>query len=487
MKKYNLFKIIGIVILAYCILTWIIPASYYSGGLQQLGSYVVGIPSLIEIPLQSLGYFCYIFIFILAVGSFYSVLEATGLYRNLLDKMVKKTSKKKQCCLIVVTVLVAIISSITGLEFGMFVVLPFLISYLMLIGYDKITALLATLGATLIGMFGSTYGYTMYGIGNSILSLKASDGILVKIILFVLGLGALLTVMLLHNNIKDKKAKNTKVKSKDKKADAKKEEAKVEKLEKFIPKKVEIDKNKKGCKKLWPFVTILVITLVVFILGTINWSSTFNISIFNDANTAITSSNFFGKLLGGSHALGTWVDHSRFLCYSAVILLATILLALIYKIKINDYLKAIFEGAKENVTTGALIALAYTLLVIVSSFPIFLTIANWFINLFGGKFNIVTSGITSMLGSFLYVDMYYYPQYVLQYYAGLTSANASILNVLIVSIYSVTMLVVPTSPLLIAMLTTTDTSYKEWLKNIWKLFVALVAIVFIVLTIFFVI
>ena len=78
MKKHNLFKVVGIVILAYVILTWFVNASYFQGTLQGGVKAEVGLGYLINIPVQTLGYFSYIFVFILAVGAFYELLNATG-------------------------------------------------------------------------------------------------------------------------------------------------------------------------------------------------------------------------------------------------------------------------------------------------------------------------------------------------------------------------------------------------------------------------
>src|SRR5574344_258659 len=124
MKKYNLFKILGIVILVYFLLTWIISASYYSGGLQELGKYQMSIPMLWQLPIQTLGYFSSTFLFILAVGGFYGVLEVTGVYRKVLDKLADKASKHKLVWLLVIMFVVAAISSVIGLELGMFLFFP---------------------------------------------------------------------------------------------------------------------------------------------------------------------------------------------------------------------------------------------------------------------------------------------------------------------------------------------------------------------------
>ena len=150
MKKHNLFKVVGIVILAYVILTWFVNASYFQGTLQGGVKAEVGLGYLINIPVQTLGYFSYIFVFILAVGAFYELLNATGVYKKALDTIVKPLKKHKQITLIVTTVLIALLSSFTGLELGMLFIFPFVISVIIMLGYDKITALLATLGGVVV-------------------------------------------------------------------------------------------------------------------------------------------------------------------------------------------------------------------------------------------------------------------------------------------------------------------------------------------------
>ena len=61
----------------------------------------------------------------------------------------------------------------------------------------------------------------------------------------------------------------------------------------------------------------------------------------------------------------------------------------------------------------------------------------------------------------------------LEYFASFKDVNPNVLSVLFVSIYSVAMLIAPTSILLITTLQNTDTKYVDWVKFIWKLFLAL--------------
>ncbi len=469
MKKHDLFKILGIVILSYVVLTWIFDASYYSGFLQVVGKQEVGLGYLINVPIQTLGYFSYLFVFILAIGAFYELLNATGLYRKTLDAVVKKIKKHKQIALITITVLIAVLSSVTGLEFGMLFIFPFVISLIILLGYDKFTALAATIGATLVGMMGSTYSYTAYGIVNDVLKTTYNDGIVVKLILLVLGVLLLVGFMLLHI----RKQKN-------------KKDANKEALE-LVPEKAE---ERKGvCKHIWPILTIIITIFVILMVGTINWSAVFEIEVFENALESIEKTTIFGyplfeKLLGGITAFGTWNGPSKFIYFTGTIFVLSIIIAIVYKISFNKYIETIEKGAKNNLKAAALMVICYVVLVIVSSFPVFLTITQ---KVTGETFNVATTGIMNIFGSALYVDMYYYPQYVLEYFASFKDVNPNVLSILFVSIYSVTMLIAPTSVLLVTTLQNTETKYVDWIKFIWKLFLALLLVVFIVLLVYFLI
>lgn len=469
MKKHNLFKVVGIVILAYVILTWFVNASYFQGTLQGGGKAEVGLGYLINIPVQTLGYFSYVFVFILAVGAFYELLNATGVYKKALDTIVKPLKKHKQITLIVTTVLIALLSSFTGLELGMLFIFPFVISVIIMLGYDKITALLATLGGVVVGMIGSTYSYNSYGIINNILGVSYNDAILLKVILLVLSLALLIVFMLLR------------LKSLKKAKDLNKEAMELLTAE---------DKQRKNtCQKVWPIITMICLAFVILLLGVTNLKDAFNITWFDDALTAITGVKIgdyalFDKLLGGITAFGTWSGPSKFIYFTGTLIVISIITAIIYKVSFNDYIDSICKGAKENLKAAVLAVCAYMVLVIASSFPIFLTITK---AITAEKFNVATTGISALLGSLLYVDIYYYPQYVLQYFASFKDVDANILSVLFVSIYSLALIAMPTSILLLTTLQKTNTTYPEWIKQIWKLFVGLLILILVVLAIFYVI
>ena len=471
MKKNSLFKALGIVILAYCLLTWILPTATSFGSLDGATRNQMGIFYLAQVPFEALGGFSNLLVFILLVGGFYGLLEVSGVYKRVLQLFADKFKGKEKVFLIALICLVAIISSITGLEVGLFFIFPLLISILLMMGYDKLTALSATLGATIVGMFGSTFAGTLYSAGNQAFSLKMTDEILAKVILLVLGIGLLIYFTLVH--IK-------KIKGKEKTKLAKDLEVNFEEI---------VDDKKKAKKPILPMILIIDLVLLILILGTTYWEGIFGSNWFSKAHEwlmAIKIGDFaiFSKLFGGLSAFGTWISPYRFQYYSIFILIGMIVIALVYKVKPKDCFEAFIGGVKKYLVPGLLAVLASSVFVFVFYFPVFNTIGTWIMQL-ADTFNVALTGLFTLIGSVLYPDFYYFSYYTLSY-IGQVAGDANLyplVNVMFTSLYSLVMLVAPTSVLLLVSLSSTGVGYKEWLKHIWKLFLSLLVVAFIVFSI----
>ena len=94
MKKYNLFKVILITIGIVALLTWLIPASNYGDtgvvlgevnmvGIWKLFTYFVRVKQNRGAPI----------VFVLIVGGFYGILNITGVYKQLIERIVRKFRK----------------------------------------------------------------------------------------------------------------------------------------------------------------------------------------------------------------------------------------------------------------------------------------------------------------------------------------------------------------------------------------------------------
>lgn len=512
MKKHNTLKVVLITILVLLLLTWILPAAYYSGGYVDQGRIQMGLFDLFSYPLTVLSYFGYLAIFVLVVGAFYGVLNKIGAYRSLLDKMVKCFKGKEKIVISVIMVLFAVLTSVCGLQVGLIVFFPMVISLILLMGYDKMVAALTVVGSTMIGMAGSTYGYGNTSLIMGVLSLKIDSEIITKIVILVIGLILLIFNTLLYIKKLDSKKKSTKkveVAKEEKtsktktskttkttkttktaakssvKAAAKSEEKIVvavkDELDEFVPNEV---KGKKH--SIVPLTIILGMIFVVLVLAFISWAGAFNNTVFTDVTASVTEFKLFGfelfgKILGTVKDFGNWTVAEM----SVVLMIAMLLLSLIYKVSFDDMIDGIKDGAKKAIKPAIIVLLLYTCLVIVTYHPFQLVIYKAILGITKG-FNVLTSSLVAILASFFNVDPAYAFNSSLPYLASVVTDSTvySVIGVMFQSLYGATMLIAPTSMILMGVLSYLDISYKDWVKSIWKLLLELVvvlAIIFIIL------
>lgn len=462
MKKNKFFKILVIIMAVIALLTWLIPAGNYSGefidsGFQRLG--FVDFCQYLLLPFfQSM--FIEVLIFLLAVGAFYGVLSKTGAYKNALEKIAKKSKKKGTLFLVITAALIAILSSVGGYGLLLFIFIPALISIILLMGYDKVTAFLITFGAMLIGVIGATFGGNYIDQTLSTLNLTYTSQIYLKLGLFVVSFVIYIIFTIKNAN------KKSKVKE-----------------EKYEDKYLGNESSKKKATALY---IIFGLIFILFILGCTNWYKTFGIEAFNNfhnwlLNISIKDFAIFSNILGStSLALGNW----SYFQMSIVLVLASLLIAKIYNVKAFENM---VDGIKVIVKPALLVLFSYGVLILIVNSGIFTTLMSYLLNPLK-KFNVIAifvSTLINIVGSFLHVEMMYIGNFYLPYLAGsFVEANVpAILNVMTQSIYGLTMFVAPTSLFLLLGLSYLEIPYTEWLKKIWKLVVILLLITLITLVV----
>lgn len=505
MKKHNTFKVVLITLLVLMLLTWILPAAYYSGSYVDQGRVQMGLFDLFNYPITAISYFGYIAAFVLVVGGFYGVLNKIGAYRTMLDKLVSNFKGKEVVVLSIIMVLIALLTSLCSLQLGLIIFFPMLVSIILLMGFDKIVAALAIVGSTMVGMLGTTYGYTNTGIIPSILGNNFTDDMLTKGILLFLGM-----VLLIFNTIwYIKKSKTTEKKANVKKVTAK-EEKKTTKSTKTT--KAKSSKDTKAAVKeekvivvteeaeedsyvpavvsgkkhvVWPLALVLSIIFIILVLAFISWSGAFGITAMDEATVAVTGFevfgfNLFGKLLGTVNAFGSWSIADMV----TVLITFMFILSLIYKVKFDEVIDGFVKGAKRALGPAVIVVLLYTILVITTYHPFQLVIYKAILGITDG-FNVFTTFIVGILSAFFNVDSAYAFQSSLPYLASIvTNAdNYPIVAVVYQAAYGLTMLVAPTSLVLIGMLSYLKVPYSKWLKTIWKLALELLVLLLIVFTI----
>jgi uncharacterized ion transporter superfamily protein YfcC len=211
----------------------------------------------------------------------------------------------------------------------------------------------------------------------------------------------------------------------------------------------------------------------------------FKVDVFDNATKAVQEFTLFkfplfAKLLGTFNSFGNWSITDMFLPMGFVILI----LALIYKVKLDDILDGFIEGAKKALAPFALVILLYAILVLVTYHPFQLVIYKAILGMSKG-FNIATTVIVALLAPIFNSDIAYTHQAVIPYFTSIVTKadNYPLAAVIFQSMYGLAMLVAPTSLVLMSILAYLKVSYKDWLKNVWKLLVEL----FIVLLIIFIV
>ena len=479
MKRHNTVKVVLIALLAILLLTWILPAAYYQGQYVDQGRVQMGIFDLFSYPTVALSYFGFVALFVLVVGGFYGILNKIGAYRKLLDGIANKFKKHGILALSIMMVLIAAMVSICGLQLGLLLFVPFIIAIILLMGYDKIVAALTVVGSTMIGLAGTTYAYQNTSVLVSTLGVKLDANLLFKLIILVGGL----TLLILNTVLYIKKAgtKKTTTKKTTKKTDTKKAAAKTKsvfaaKLEDYVPAAT------KTKSSVAPLAVILIVMFVIMILSFIPWTGAFGVKAFDQAKEAVVGFKvfdfaLFGKILGNVNAFGSWGLAELI----TTIVMLSGLLVIIYKVKFNDALQAFITGAKRALEPAVLIVLIYTCLVAATYHPFQLTIYKFLLGLTKG-FNVFTVMLSGILASVLNADPLYAFQSVVPYFSSIVTSHDAYKTVSVVlpAVYGLTMLVAPTSIVLMSVLSYLGISYKDWFKNIWKLLLMLLGLILIV-------
>ena len=465
MKKHSNFKILSIFILSLVVLSWIIPGGQFNGAeVVKSGMARVGIFDLINFPLSAAQFFIQLIMFILVVGGFYGVLSKTGKYSSLVDKIAKKLKGKEIIFLILVAFLTAALSSVFGFGIVLFIFIPFIISIILALGFDKMVALLIAVLPILIGIIGATFNVPVVGYLNTLMGTTFNTEIITKISLFVITF-VVYILFTIKYAVKVKKSKKNSV-------------IETENEDLFLSEK------SKTKKSVLPIAIVLLLLFVVVFMGCSPWNDMFNISCFGTFHTWLTTKvligkfAIFGAILGKISELGKW-HYSE---VTMMVLIATLIISLLYKIKLDDVIDGFAEGAKKVFKIAFLMAFAMIVVIICAYHPFYSMIIDWILGL-TDKFNIFTAALSTMIGSVLNIEMVYLAQSTIPVISSMFTSSRDLIILVFQAIYGLTMFVAPTSLVLIMGLEYLDISYKTWIKFSWKLLLQLLVVILAILII----
>lgn len=472
LEKHDLFKIIGLIIAFVVLLTWIIPSGSYTNGQFVLGKITrIGIFDLGQYLLLGIYYFAVIITFLLILGGLYSVLAKIPGYQKIVNSFANKIKGHETAFVLITSFVFAALTSISTELYQLLIFVPFLISVMAKLKFDKKTAFSATFGGILIGVVGATFSPVIFEYLNYYLGLKYTTEILAKIILFVCAYG-------LFNYFTIKHMKN---------ANSKKDD--FEKIEdKFAVAEEKESKTKKSKKSDVKYIGIVVVAIIILLfqlLAYIGWKNVFNISAFESFHKWLTglsigNANIVSYLLGTVNAFGSWDLYA----IQTIMLIAIIVLKFVYKIPTSECFESFLNGCKKMCRPIILVVLAYTVCVLTSVYPIIPTITDWLMSL-TKSFNVYLASISTFIASFFTVEMRYTVSSIGQYMAGQFGSEANNPTIMLIfqSFYGLVQFFAPTSAILILGLSYLGIEYKSWMKYIWKFLLALLIVILVIVSI----
>ncbi len=473
MKKHSLLKVLGIILLLIVITTYCVAGR--SGEITYLGLGDVAVNYI-----QSFYYFFDTALFVMVVGGFYGILSKMGAYKKLLDMIVSKVKKHSKIFIFGISVLFALVSALTGISVPLFIFVPFVVSIILLLGYDKLVAMLSTIGSIIVGIIGgifvtfrdpNSYYSVYYTTFEEFVGADKFSNWIFQLILLILGIALLIFYVNRHiKNVEKKKVKYDLSDNSD----------------------VLITEVKGNYKdiKTWPLIVIFALIAILLILGLLPFASLFNLSIFNDFHTWLTGLKIgdfavFNSVISANFtAFGEWGNLGAYTMPMIMLVFLALIIKFIYHIKFNDLIDDFVNGVKKMVPVAALVTLAYAVLVCSYNNGFTETLINNITEAVGG-FNIVVDALITMIGSLLHTDLYYAAAGVFTPVINAITDESvyQLLALTFQSFYGLTMLIGPTSILLIIGLRYMDIPYTTWVKFIWRFVLGLFLIIFVVLLI----
>ena len=463
MKKHGLLKILGILLLLVVIVSFILTGRSDTKDFVGLGDVVLN-------GLKSLYYFFYLALFVLFIGGFYGVLNKTPNYKKLLDNIATKLKPLGKKFVYITILVFAVVASLTGMTLPLLIFVPFVISIILLLGYDKLVAISSTVVSAMVGYIGgvfvtfidpNTYTLATY---ETFVGLESKfANVFPKLLLLFAGITLL--IYFVNNHIKNVEDKKVKYELEDD------SELQIN----------EVTSNYKAIKT-WPLIVTLILMFIILVLGLVPWNSLFEINIFNDFHTwlmelSIKDFAIIPNIISSDlMAFGEWYamgDSMTYMTICMVILVFTIIVSIIGKLKLNDAIDGFKDGMKKMLPTATLIMIAFTVLVTAYTNGFFEGLVSSY-----GKFNYAVSSLLVFLGCILNVDMYYISGGVFLPILNLITDESvySSVAMLFQGIYGIFSVVGPTSLILIFALSYMNVPYTTWLRYIWRFVLALIVL-----------
>ena len=477
MKKNSLFKVILMILgalLLVCgvlgILGNFIPALEGKFSIIPVGDAIINY-------IQSFYYFFDTIVYLLVLGAFYGVLNEVPAYKKLIENIVTKVKSHSKLFVFIVIGLFAVFTSVTGQVGVLLVFVPFVAAIILGLGYDKLVTISSTVVAMLLGLMSGLYvtfrdpsSYYSYSATTieDVVGLDLYANLWPKLILLVLGVALLIFFVSRHiKNVQEKKVKYELNESNE----------------------VAVSEVKGDYKNIrtWPMIVILAVVLVLLVLGYVPWNTLFGIECFDKFNEwllglKIGEFTLFSNLVSSNiYAFGNWATMGTYMCAVITLLVFTVIVKLVYRVKFDEVIANFVKGAKKVVPMVLLVVLTYSILVSAYNHGFISSIVTWLDDLVG--INLGTATIISGLGTLLHTDLYYTVAGVFMTMMNYVTDESMYATYALTfqTIYGLVSMIAPTSLLVVFAVKYFDVPYTSWVKYIWRFILMLFLLVLLVL------
>ncbi len=487
-KKNTLIKWIGLFILTCLGLTWVFSYGYYSGATYyDYGMAQEGLSDLANFFYYGINFAGDKLIFLFVLGAFYAVLIRSKSYKKLVNTLTKNLKGKELIFVVMSSLLITVMTSIFTQNLIPLVFVPFIISILLSLKLDKITAFSATFGSMLVGVLGQTYGGEGLYWFNYYTNMDLKTGMLYRLIVLVVGYVLFNFFTILH-------AKKV-LKENDSNAVL------------DDPYKVEESKDEKA--HTWPTVLMFIIIFIFLILGYVDWETNFGITFFREMHEKILTfalndipliGKYFGEKFGSftpfKAILGTLFKTAAetnnqptglfggwsLMTGSMLLIIISVFVAIFNKIKFNDFIDSYKEGIKKSIVpVGALVG-AFSIMAASYMSPFIPNVINMIFHSVT-KFNPFLVTLGAIISNIFHTDFGLTGYVVANFFTITYAQNVEIVYTIFITIYGLLSLLVPSSAILVVGLSYLKLEYKDWIKYAWMFIVGMLIILLVLYTV----
>lgn len=439
--KNSMIKLLSVVFIIIFILTWLLPSSYYNGAeLVKIGKsfgngvgifdavstffYASTVPALIDNIL-----------FIFVVGLFYGILIKIPAYENILNAIASKANKYEKFYMIIISFLIVFIINLTGFSIANLLFIPFLVSLITKLGYSKENAIVTIIGSITSGLMGSILGSAFYSPMADALQ-KSDTLILFRLIVTILSF-AILTFFICKMP---------------------KEENKAEKVKENLVK--------------WPLYIFGSILLLIIVISMISWDRVLGINWFTELVKKMSGKGegtIYTKVLGTTIIpFGYWTHQSLM----KVTVISALLIGAFSKLGIDGLIEGIEDGFKKAIKPVIAFVIVNCILALSLLTPILFPIIIDLLKL--GTSKLI---YTFTLPLFTMISNLFVPELSLSSRFLSPAIIANVNNAETLNVFpfiwqmftAVSMMILPTSLVLVAVISSYDICFRSYLKHVWKL------------------